>query len=655
MADKPQATLTIDDQAGATGGGTGYAVVFSCVEKNADLTPRVMVSKKSVQAQHGYSQGADYTAIHVEKTGKPVIFVGLPTATPGVLRYLDTSAVTGTSKMRAVAGAAGFLEEVDGSFEITKGGVIGTDPIEGQLSCDGERTTKKIRLGTGTSYAVPSLGIILQFGVGTVAVGDVVRFRTTAPMWDADGLAQARTALSRQQKLARSFVIIGDLPSSTFAQFVLTETNGYETANKRFVYSRCSVRDGGPPSMLAKSSKVKKMMSGNPTLTFAEVGASGDTITRSAGSFLDDGFAVGDVITVAGSVSNNVTGPIASLTDLVITFGTTDLAAEATVANCTIVGSPGFTFAEVGATSDTITRSSGSWIDEGFKVGDPVAVTGTASNNVSGPLTAVSATVLTFGTTDLAPEVIASHLVTVKKVETMVAAVSSAEAAFAVIDDQRRIDLSWGRLAKQSPITGWFLRRPASWATSVREYEHDVHIATWEKERGVLDGWLLSDADGNLVEYDEENDGGALAARFTCAGTFANGPIGAFIKLSLTRAPEGSLLSRTHNMAVADVACTICHAETENAIGKSLVLGADGTALPESLSLIANRVNRELQQALLREKVAGEGQRASNVLWVPNTDDVFDVPEATLNGVLFLELNGTLEKINTIVKVQTGG
>jgi hypothetical protein len=77
-------------------------------------------------------------------------------------------------------------------------------------------------------------------------------------------------------------------------------------------------------------------MTGSPTLTFAEVGATGDTLTRSSGSWIEDGFEVGQYITVEGSALNNVTGPIASLTATVITFGSTDLANEGPVSGCAV-------------------------------------------------------------------------------------------------------------------------------------------------------------------------------------------------------------------------------------------------------------------------------------------------------------------------------
>lgn len=68
----------------------------------------------------------------------------------------------------------------------------------------------------------------------------------------------------------------------------------------------------------APTTVISPQMLGAPALTFA---AAGHTITRSTGSFLLDGFAVGQTIIVAGSASNNGTfGPIAALTDTVMTF-----------------------------------------------------------------------------------------------------------------------------------------------------------------------------------------------------------------------------------------------------------------------------------------------------------------------------------------------
>ncbi len=78
-------------------------------------------------------------------------------------------------------------------------------------------------------------------------------------------------------------------------------------------------------------------MAGSPALTFANNGATGDTITRDAGSWIDDGFTVGMPVRVAGSVSNNVTtDALVTVTALVLTLGSTALTDEGPVSGCTV-------------------------------------------------------------------------------------------------------------------------------------------------------------------------------------------------------------------------------------------------------------------------------------------------------------------------------
>lgn len=652
MAELPSANVTIDDEAGALAGGVDYITIFAAVAQSPDAKPRVFGSTKSLLAQHGYAPGVDYAALHFEETGKPVIFIGLPIVTQGAVGRIDNSHMgASTSAISVAAGASGALEETDGIVTVLQGGVVGTDQIILGLSLDGGLSSKTVRIGTATSYVIPYVGLTLNLSAGSLVAGAYYTWASTAPRWDQAGLAAARAALAKQQKQARSWLIVGDLTATIDATNILTEVNGYETANNRFVFARAQLRDRLP---LAALSKLTWQMTGTPTLTFVNVGASGDTITRSSGSWIADGFAVGDVVTVTGSVSNNVTGQIASLTATVITFGALPaLTNEGPTAGCHVVGTAGLTFTNVGASGDTITRSSGSWLDDGFRVGDTVTISGTVSNNVSGPIAALTPTVMTFGTTPLATEVIGASVASVAAGETEPAFVAAMDGLFAPIDAQRRIDLGLGRARKQSLITSWSLRRPVQWAASLREYQHDVQIPTYRKADGPLDGWSLLDADGSTVEFDQTIDGGALEARFTCFRSYENGPLGAFIALSLTRAIEDSLLSRTHNMAVANVFCSVIQAETENQIGAVLELKDDGTGTEASLQAIEEKVNTQLAIALLQARK--EGKRASAARWRASRTDILDVPGAELTGVGDLRINGTIEKIRTRARVQTGG
>lgn len=566
MAELPTASVTIDDEAGAFGGGTGYIVVLGCAASNADGVPRVFSSTRSLLDNHDYTPAASYLASHFSETGLPAIFVPMPIATVGVVGSEDDTGVTGTSVVTATAGASGALEEVDGRVEVILGGTIGTSQISLSLSLNGGRTEKTVRLGTASSYVIPYIGVTLNFAAGTLVAGDVFTFRTTAPMWDSTGLAAAKTALAAQLKLSRTWLVVGDLASSTVAGYVTTQANAYETADDRFVFARCSVKERLP---LPLKSKVT-----GETLTF------------------------------------NTTG-------------------------------------------DTITRSAGSWLDDGFAIGDSVLFDGTVSNDGAMPITALSATVLTTSV-NLVNETINSDVVSAVKVQTKATWMSALDTAFASVDAQKRIVLHAGRARKYCPVLGTLLRRPLSWAASLREYSHDVHIPTFRKSDGPLDGWSLEDAEGNLVdEFDERVDGGGLAARFTVARTYSNGPRGTFVALDLTRATEGSLLSRAHNMAVANVACTVCQAETEHAIGQVLELADDGTATQAARQKIEGRVNSALQRALLQ--ALSEGARASYAKWSASASDVLNVPGAEMTGTLELRLNGTLERITTRVLVQTNG
>jgi len=655
MATLPKATTTVVDTAGALAGGLDVVCVFAPVPTSADITPRLYGGAKAIFDVHGFSEGVEYAALHADQTGKPILFMGLPIVTAGVVSREDTSGNSGSSVTTVVAGGDGVLGEHDGVVTVVTGGTIGTDQIVLTVSLDGGRTSKRVRLGVASAHTPLYFGVTINFAAGTLVSGETIHtWHGSAPLSDNAAWTTARIALAAQEKAFRSILLIGDLQSNTEANQFVTQMNTYETANERFIYGRAGVYDREPVATMTQSSHV---MTGSPTVTFTEVGATGDTITRTAGSFITDGFTVGDILTIAGSASNDLTtaAAITGVTATVLTLDTDDLADEGPVGGVSITGTHALTFAEVGATGDTLTRSGGSWLTDGFRVGDKIDITGTVSNNITGAagVTAVTATVITFDTDDLAAEVIGSSGISVTAGQTKAEWMAEVDAAF-TLDAEFRIDLSAGRARITSPFTGWLLRRPAGWFASLREYQNDIHIATWRKADGPT-GADLKDADNNIVEWDDRTDGSAgSAARFTTMRSWANGPNGAFIALSLTREEEGSLLSETHNAAVVNLACATVQLNTENLIGESLILNIDGTATTDALREIKERVQAPVNLALLTD-TQNQGPRASAADWNPSTDDILNVPGATLTGVLILNLNGTIHNVNTSVRVVSGG
>ena len=646
MANLPSASTKAQSTAGAIASGTDLICIFAPVPLSADIKPRLFGNSAAIYALYGFSDGLEYAALHFDQPAKPVLFVGLPISVQGAVGRVDTSGNTGSSVPSVAAGGSGVLGEHSGVVKCVKGGTIGTDQIQLSLSLDGGRNTIPIRLGTASSFVPQYVGVTVSFGAGTLVAGDtVITWKGTAPLSAPADWITARNNLASQQKFFRSILLIGDLTQASDASNFLAQLNAYETANERFVYGRCSTADRSP---LAQMSNVSHRMTGAPSLTFA---AAGHTITRATGSWLADGFAVGDLPAITGTASNNVSNlPITALTDTVMTFGS-GLVNEVT-ALATVIGYPALAFASGG---HTVTRNTGSWLADGFRVGDTPVFAGTASNNALAlPITGLTATVMTFAS-GVTNETIGTNVAVVVTGQTLPAWMAAQDALYASIDAAPHIDIAAGRGRVLSPFTGWAHRRSAAWAASLREYSHDLQIATWRKSDGPV-GFDLFDTDGALVEWDDRVQGGAgSAARFTTFRTWANGPNGAFIALSLTRDVAGALTSYTHNAAVVNLACQVNQAATETAgVGVSLILNDNGTATADSLSSLQKYVNDQLELALL-SNVFGEGQRVSSAVWTPSATDILNVPDATLTGVLALNLLGTIVHINTTVRVQTGG
>lgn len=139
------------------------------------------------------------------------------------------------------------------------------------------------------------------------------------------------------------------------------------------------------------------------------IDAAAKTLTRASGSFLTDGFAVGDYVILGGfvNVANRITVRITALSATVMTCSeSVSLVNETLATGATFdrwQGLPvqlGATTLAVAATGKTITRSAGSFIADGVQVGDIVVTTGFAQggNNGRFKVSAVAALVLTFAT-----------------------------------------------------------------------------------------------------------------------------------------------------------------------------------------------------------------------------------------------------------------
>lgn len=642
--DLPSATTTLFQDSAANDTSASLLTVLAPVSRNADSMPWLVGSARALFQRHGYCPAVDFVAAFIMATKLPVLFVPMAIATPGVVSRQNVSGNTGSSVVSVAVGSYGSLEEVDGQVRVVSGGTVGTDQIVLEYTLDPyARSWKTVRLGASTSFVIPSIGQTVSLTVGTLVADDVVlTWHSTAPMWDNTGLTAAKVALEAQSLKSRAWYIEGAITNSTFAGYVTTAANAYLTECGRSIVAKCALPDRLPYAELAQV-RARMVLASTSTCTFAEVGGTGDTITRNdGGSFLTDGFVTGDTIRVTGATTagNNVTCVPATFAAGVLTMGSTDLIDETKFV--AITSEPTITFVDGGGSDDTITRNRGSWLDDGFRTGDVITIVGTVSNNYSATLTNVTATTLTVATGTVTAEAIGSYGVSITAGQTLAEHLIAMNAAMASVVEEERIDIGHGRASVLSPALGFMMRRNANYFDTIRSFQHDIHVATWAVANGPLEGAKLDDGAGNIVEHDERVNTGALAAGFTCLRTWAEKPAGSvYVARSVTRAAVGTVLAATENMYVACLAQNVAQETAVDVIGSNLVLNDDGTATSESLASITDKIDSAEKRNLLANK-KGEGARASNVTVTLNTGEDLTPDDAVLSGVVDVKVNGKI-------------
>ncbi|MCY2964194.1 MAG: hypothetical protein NT069_11270 [Planctomycetota bacterium] len=125
------------------------------------------------------------------------------------------------------------------------------------------------------------------------------------------------------------------------------------------------------------------------TLNSAEVSITSGSLSRTAGSWRADGFVVGQVITVTGTNSNDGVFLIQAISADGSTLQLAQPQSETTPGlsvesqgNARISGSPTLSFAAAtGSLELTISRSTGSWVTDGFGVGQSITISGSVKND----------------------------------------------------------------------------------------------------------------------------------------------------------------------------------------------------------------------------------------------------------------------------------
>lgn len=560
-----ESTITIED--GQLGSGFAsadeYCLVAGCTSSGTSYAPAIYRNASSLITAYGYGPAVEYAAYHFQRTGKPIIFAKLPSTVAGANSAVDIDAVAGTSVITLTGTPR---DSFQGIFTCTVGGTIGVTGIEFTYSLDGGKTTVgPVNLGTATTYLLPNSGITLAFAAGTLIAADVAKWRSTEPRWSGANLTTLFDTLLAGNLEFRAAMIVGECDAGSDATEVQTELERWE-ADHRYAFALLSGRFGPRGELNARPAR----MVGGPTLTFAEVGSTGDTITRSAGSWTADGFAIGDRITITGAIdpqNNLVNAAIVGLSATVITLGSDDLVAEVATADCAVTGyEPAATY-----------------------------------------ITALRALFDSIGPVDT------------------------------------RIGMSAGMCRFKSAIApGWRFRRPVAWRAMVRFFEFGIEDSLARVKSGALDVAILDD-DGNPEEFDERAHGGAEAGRLIALRTRKAQRI-YFASAHLLHS-VGSDFTKAHYRAVMDVACDVTQEVLEQELDDDVEITSDGTIQEVDAVRIEGSVLRRLKEELTEPPKL----RASSVGIAVSRDDDLSADPATLTATATVRPRGYLTNISTTI------
>lgn len=183
---------------------------------------------------------------------------------------------------------------------------VGAASVTVDISTLSDNAWNVVRIALGTSnwlrgFNAADLKVELaltSLATGTIYTDDLI----IGPMTNVDGTFYAPVG--------------GATPFTRLDSFTWTDSENATRAKNSYWLWRAGL--GHAP---AAANATQITASGGRTLTFANSG-SADTITASSGSFISDGYKPGMLVTIAGSASNNLTtGPIATVTATVLTFG----------------------------------------------------------------------------------------------------------------------------------------------------------------------------------------------------------------------------------------------------------------------------------------------------------------------------------------------
>jgi hypothetical protein len=175
-------------------GGGGVLVVAGVSSTGTANVPTESTNPATFTTTYGYGPGPQLAAQVAENTGNPVIFVKVATGSSGTNTSVHANVGGGSTSTVTLTGTPN--DTYYGLVTVLTGGTITSNGIVLGISLDAGRTTfQTVLLGTATTYVIPTTGITLNFGGGSLVAGDTFSWVSTEPTWTDANVQSALNSL----------------------------------------------------------------------------------------------------------------------------------------------------------------------------------------------------------------------------------------------------------------------------------------------------------------------------------------------------------------------------------------------------------------------------------------------------------------------------
>jgi hypothetical protein len=212
--------------------------VIGCCEKGSTTTVLSTRSIKTLYDAYGWGPGVQAAAFAMQASGAPVLFIRVPSTTPGASSAVQHSGA-GTSVVTTTGAPYDTYSVI---LKFLTGGTIGVAGITFQYSLDGGvNWSEVISLGTANSYLIPNTNMTAAFAAGTILANQLESWEATEPLW---AIADVQTAIGKLKAGVNTFRFVHVVGKATAANVttIQTEMDGCAT-QFRYTGALCSARD----------------------------------------------------------------------------------------------------------------------------------------------------------------------------------------------------------------------------------------------------------------------------------------------------------------------------------------------------------------------------------------------------------------------------